>query len=357
MQTNHTDDFKMNLFRKKLGYLLESVIASMIIGFLISFIFYLRALFLQDQIEHESYLFGFIFSFTVSFCIYFVNVPVVRKLHRLEKLLNSQILRIILELLITMSFAGIVMTFVHSFYARFFTADSAETISLFDNIIIALVVNVVVVTIMEIIYFFKKWKNSLIESEHLRRKNVEIQYAALTNQINPHFLFNSLNILSSLIQEDSAKALLFTKEFSRIYRYVLDSKDKLIVSLQSELDFLNSYLYLQKIRFDKSLNYQTEIDVTCLDFYLPPLSLQLLVENAIKHNEISEENPLNLGIKGHGQEIIVTNNFQPKEKNINNSGIGLKNLTERYSHYTDQAPVFKVENRKYIAIIPLLKDE
>jgi len=347
----------MKIFQTKFGYLLESVLASMVIGIIIPFVFYLRASFSNEQIENESYLFGFIFSFTVSFCIYFVNVPVVRKLHKFEKLSDFQVLRIALELIITMSFAGIVMVLVHSAYAHFYVAESKEDISLFDNIIIALVVDVVVVTILEIIYFFKKWKNSLIESEQLRRKNVEIQYAALTNQINPHFLFNSLNILTSLIQEDPDKALLFTKEFSKIYRYVLDSKDKLIVSLQSELDFMNSYLYLQKIRFDSSLNYQTEIDVNCLDYFLPPLSLQLLVENAIKHNEISEQNPLNLNIKGSNQELIVSNNFQPKEKTTNNTGIGLKNLTERYSHYTDQKPVFKIENNSYVAKIPLIIDE
>lgn len=348
----------MNIPRHKYGYLIESVLASLVIAIIIPFIFLLRVFFTHDHMKEEDFLMGFIFSFTVSFCIYFFNVRIVQKFRNLEKSFRSQFLRIFLELVITMSISGIVMAIVFTVFLYFsdFERERAE-VAMFDNILIALTINLVVVTIMEIVFFFRKWKNSLIESEQLRRKNVEIQYAALTNQINPHFLFNSLNVLTSLIQDDPPKALTFTKEFSKIYRYVLDSKDKLVVSLQEELNFLNSYLYLQKIRFGKGLNHLTQIDVYCLDYFLPPLSLQLLVENAIKHNELSELNPLNLTIRGTGDEITVTNNFQPKEKNVDKTGIGLKNLTERYSHYTDQIPVFKVENGLYIATIPLLKDE
>jgi sensor histidine kinase YesM len=214
------------------------------------------------------------------------------------------------------------------------------------------------VLIIEAIFFFKKWKNSLVESEQLRRKNIEIQYAALTSQINPHFLFNSLNALSSLIQADPDKAVVFTREFSKIYRYVLDSNDKLMVTLQDELNFLYSFLYLQKIRFDKALEYNIEINAGCLDLLLPPLSLQILVENAIKHNEISEENPLLITIQGKNDQLTVSNNYRPIKKVTDRSGgLGLKNLVERYAHYTDIKPVFNIEDNHYNAIIPLLKDE
>jgi len=236
--------------------------------------------------------------------------------------------------------------------------QSPVNTALFDNIMIAIIMNVIVVALVEIAFFLGKWKNSLIESEQLRRTNAEVRYAALTSQINPHFLFNCLNALSSLIQNDPEKAIVFTREFSRIYRYVLDSKDRLIVSLREELNFLNSYLYLQKIRFDKGFVHSIEIDADCLQLFLPPLSLQLLVENAIKHNEISEENPLILSIRGKNELLIITNNYNPVKKSSNpESGLGLKNLADRYSHYTNIIPVFKVENNQYTAIIPLLNDE
>jgi len=347
------------LVRKKIPYLLEATLVSTVIGSIIPLIFLLKALFNQQEIMWNGFLFGFIFSFTVSFCIYFFNIRIVKKFQRLESLFNSPVRRVFLELLITSSTSGIVMTIVYVVFIYLSGYRlSAYKAPLFDNIIIALIMNLIVVSLVEIVFFIGKWKNSLIESEQLRRKNLEIQYAALTSQINPHFLFNCLNVLSSLIQSDTEKAIVFTREFSKIYRYVLDSRDKLMVRLDEELNFLNSFLYLQKIRFDKGLETEIAIDADCLNLYLPPLSLQLLVENAIKHNEISEENPLFLKVIGNQEQVTVTNNYHPVKKTGNEGGgFGLKNLLERYSHYTDTKPVFKVENNMYIAIIPLLQDE
>jgi two-component system LytT family sensor kinase len=349
----------MSLIQRKISYLLEATLVSIVIGCIIPLIFLMKTVINHQKIIEYDFLLAFIFSFTVSFCIYFFNIRIVKKIQSLERLFNSPVKRIILELLVTISTSGIVMTIV--FMVFFYLSGhrlSGFTTPLFDNIMIAVIVNVIVVSLIEIVFFIGKWKNTLIESEQLRRKNLEIQYAALTSQINPHFLFNCLNVLSSLIQSDPEKAIVFTREFSKIYRYVLDSRDKLIVSLGEEINFLNSFLYLQKIRFDKGLVTEMAIDAECLDLYLPPLSLQLLVENAIKHNEISEENPLFLKVSGNQTQLTVTNNFRPVLKPRNEGGgLGLKNLFERYSHYTDTKPVFKVENNMYIAIIPLLQDE
>ena len=348
----------MLLFPKKVSYFLEAFVASIVLGIIIPLVFVLRAIIVHEAMDMQSFMAGFLFSFTVSFCIYFFNIRIIKKIHRHEKWFKSQFTRISLELIITISISGLMMALVYTIFLYFSRLKlQDEKSGFFDNILIAIIVNILVVGITEVLFFFQKWKNSLIESEQLRRQNVESQYAALTSQINPHFLFNSLNALSSLIQADPAKALIFNREFSKIYRYVLDTKDKLVVSLQQELDFLNSYFYLQKIRFDKGLFHRIEVDVYCLDLYLPPLSLQLLIENAIKHNEISEENPLTITITCQGEALTITNNFQPREKTSSEAGIGLKNLTDRYAHYTDIKPVFKIENDNYIAIIPLLKDE
>lgn len=349
----------MSVTQRKIPYLVEAILVSIVIGLIIPSIFLLKTVIDHHAVSMSAFLFGFVFSFTVSFCIYFFNIRIVKKLQSLERLFNSPVRRIFLELLITISTSGIVMTAVFLAFLYFSGYRVVEyTTPLFDNIMIAVIVNVIVVSLVEIAFFIGKWKNSLVESEQLRRKNLEIQYAALTSQINPHFLFNCLNVLSSLIQSDPEKAVTFTREFSKIYRYVLDSRDKLMVSLEEELNFLNSFLYLQKIRFDKGLETEISIDAECLQLYLPPLSLQLLVENAIKHNEISEENPLFLKVSAGQAQLTVTNNYRPVKKPVNDrGGFGLKNLNERYSHYTHIKPVFKVENNMYIAIIPLLQDE
>jgi LytS/YehU family sensor histidine kinase len=187
---------------------------------------------------------------------------------------------------------------------------------------------------------------------------VEIQYAAITSQINPHFLFNSLNVLSSLIETDPVRANAFMREFARIYRYVLDSNERFVVGLEEEMAFVRSYLFLQKIRFGKGLVISEKLDPAVTGKILPPLSLQLLIENAIKHNEISEEHPLHIEIIGHPDRITVTNNYRPlPKKNDSSGGFGIRNLTERYAHYTLVKPEFLIENETYIATIPLLEDE
>jgi two-component system LytT family sensor kinase len=341
-----------------ISYLLESLIVSIMLGWIIPLIYIFRTFFNNEPINRQNVIDGIVFSFTVTFCIYYINVQVVKKFHKIEKKFRSQFNRLFIEMALTIAISIIVMTIVFKLYA-FITGfqSRSEKAELYNNIIIAIIVNIIAVSIIEMLFFINKWKKSIIETEQLKRQNVEIQYAALTSQVNPHFLFNSLNALNSLIQNDPAKALIFNREFAKIYRYVLDSKDKLVVTLQDELTFLNSYLYLQKIRFDTALQYQIDINYNCMEYYLPPLSLQLLVENSIKHNEISEEKPLKIKISGEGMEMTIINNYQPIEGGGRSGGIGIKNLIERYSHYTDLIPEFKIENNQYIARIPLLKDE
>jgi sensor histidine kinase YesM len=349
----------MSFFPRKTSFLLEATLVSLAVGFIIPLIFLLKLIISHQQVILDNFIFGFVFSFTATFCIYFFNTRIVKKIQGNERFFNSPVRRIFIELLITISTSGIVMTIVYLVFLYFSGYTFSEHITpLFDNILIAVIVNVIVVALIEVVFFIGKWKNTLIESEQLKRKNLEIQYAALTSQINPHFLFNCLNILSSLIQSDPGKAVAFTREFSKIYRYVLDTKDKLIVNLSEELNFVNSFLFLHKIRFDTGLETVVEIDAKCLDLFLPPLSLQLLVENAIKHNEISRENPLSIKIQANDLQLIVTNTYRPVRKPSNEGGgLGLKNLFERYSHYTTIKPLFRVENNSYIAIIPLLEDE
>ncbi len=342
-----------------IGIFLESLIASLIVGIVIPCIFILKALFSGMEMQWSLYLTGATFSFLVTFCIYIANIPIVQVMQKKEKAFRSQVLRVALELILTMTISGIVMFVFFSLFAKFLQMDLADNHNnLYDNIVIALIVDVIVITLMEVVFFFHKWKTSLVESETLRRQNVEIQFAAITSQINPHFLFNSLNVLGSLIETDPEKAAAFTREFARIYRYVLDSNERFVVPLSEELKFVRSYLFLQQIRFGSNLVVSERLDSTASGKFLPPLSLQLLIENAIKHNEISAEHPLRIDIEGQADHITVTNNYRPlPKKHEEGGGFGLRNLTERYAHYTDRQPDFRVENGLYRATIPLLEDE
>jgi len=190
----------------------------------------------------------------------------------------------------------------------------------------------------------------------VQKENLQSQFEVLKSQINPHFMFNSLNVLSGLINADVAKAQLFIDEFSQIYRYVLETIEQPVVTLNKELDFMRSYLFLQQIRYGASLTYTVNIIAEQLQLLVPPLSLQVLVENAMKHNIVNEEKPLKIEIYSKGDFLLIKNPIQPKISGTS-TGLGLKNLIKRYALISKLEPKFKVENNYYIAKIPLIKAE
>lgn len=179
------------------------------------------------------------------------------------------------------------------------------------------------------------WKDASINAEKLKKENIEVQYESLKNQVNPHFLFNSLNVLTELLYQDQDQAAEFVKELSQVYRYLLENKDKEIVSLETELDFIEAFIFLLKIRFDKSLivNINLEADSETM---IAPLTLQLLLENAIKHNVVSSEDPLRIDLYEDDTYIVISNIIQRKNSSGLSSGIGLRNITERYGFLTNK---------------------
>jgi two-component system, LytTR family, sensor kinase len=208
----------------------------------------------------------------------------------------------------------------------------------------------------QVIAYEKEISRSKIKMLALENKNIQSQYQALKNQINPHFLFNSLNTLASLIRINTDKAATFVQEFSNLYRNILDLNDKSLISIGKELKLLESYIYLQKMRKGRYLMFDFAIKDEDQEQLVPPLSLQLLIENAIKHNEISEENPMLIQINSDGRFIEVRNKLNPKYKTTHREGIGLKNLLSRYEHFSIDKPVFKKTDKEFIAKIPIIQD-
>ena len=172
--------------------------------------------------------------------------------------------------------------------------------------------------------------------------------------MNPHFLFNSLNSLSSLISKDPDKAVKFVKELSEIYRYVLDQKNTELVDLKDEIEFLNSYVFLQKIRFAESL--KVNIDISAKNRKIIPLSLQMLLENAIKHNVVSKDKPLEIDVYSNPENyIVVRNNIQKKKVVGTSTNIGLKNIKDRYAYFTN-LPLNIIETKEsFIVEIPTIE--
>jgi len=204
-------------------------------------------------------------------------------------------------------------------------------------------------------YYMNALKKSIKKQELLKRQNVESQLEILKNQVKPHFLFNSLNTLTSLIPEEPDLAVDYVQKLSQVYRYILEIKEKKLIPLQEELDCIKAYLFMLGIRFGKNLQF--EIDEAGLNFnhHVVPLSLQLLVENAVKHNIISNKKPLKIKIhKGANGSLLVSNNLQPKDQLMPSTGTGLANIKSRYEILTkDEVEVIQTEN-DFTVVLPLV---
>jgi len=204
------------------------------------------------------------------------------------------------------------------------------------------------------ILFFKNWKEAAVQQEKLKRQQLALQYETLKGQVSPHFLFNNLNSLTSLISTNPDKAIDFVKKLSEVYRYVLDQKDQELVDLTTELKFVESYVFLQKIRFESNLDVQ--IQVNPQNFKVIPLSVQMLVENAIKHNEISDRKPLQIRIFSTDDNCLIVENQLQKKSGSEGSGSGIQNIRERYEFFTNKKVVIFESLDRYLISIPLLTE-
>jgi LytS/YehU family sensor histidine kinase len=195
-------------------------------------------------------------------------------------------------------------------------------------------------------------KNELL---NLQKENLQSQFDMLKNQVNPHFLFNSLNVLSSLISSEPELAERFTEHLSKIYRYVLENKDKEVVNIETEISFINSYIFLLNIRFKDKMKIDIRLNDGDLKYNILPLAMQVLIENAVKHNAFSKRNPLLIEIFVDNQKYLnIINNYQKREQNIQSTGLGLVNISNRYKFFTSREPKFGIIGDKYVAKIPLL---
>jgi two-component system, LytTR family, sensor kinase len=194
------------------------------------------------------------------------------------------------------------------------------------------------------------------EKEEIEKSFALAQFESLKNQVNPHFLFNSLNVLSSLVHIDAELSEKFIDQLARSYRYLLEQKDNEIVLLKTEIDFVQSFTFLLKIRFEEKLQVNIHVNAQIMQYYVAPLTLQLLIENAVKHNIISMETPLVINIYTENDEyLIVSNNLQLREQQLPSTGVGLKNINDRYKLLTQKPTEFYIENNIYISRIPLIK--
>ncbi|NCU36357.1 hypothetical protein EOM75_10135 [Candidatus Falkowbacteria bacterium] len=236
--------------------------------------------------------------------------------------------------------------------------SEGQFIRLTDEVVVSvyfLVVSLLLVFLDIGLHLLTRWRNSLAEIERFRKENLETQFEMLRMQVNPHFLFNSLNTLSSLIYQNQDTAASYVREMATVYRYILEQRKADIVKLHEEMTFVRSYMVLLSLRFEDKIAFDVNISDDYNEKVVPPLTVQILIENAVKHNIASLRKPLHISISTRPDNtLVVTNNLQPKADAGYSTGIGLGNIQSRHSLLTDrQATVTKTDDTFTVAI-PLL---
>jgi two-component system LytT family sensor kinase len=219
---------------------------------------------------------------------------------------------------------------------------------------IAVLISFAVSLIFLVVAFFQYWKKSLLEAERFKAEMLQYKYEALQNQINPHFLFNSFNVLSDLVYEDQHKAIAFIRQLSQLFRYVLDSRDRELVTIKEELEFIEAFSYLLQTRFEDKLIIQQEFEAR-EDEMIVPMTLQLLIENCVKHNEISASQPLTVQIMRTGDYLKVENNLQLKSAGLDSKKTGLSNIRQQFKFFTDKEIVLTETDHSFSVEVPVIK--
>jgi len=317
---------KTVLFKKHLFI----VVLGSVLGFLISF--YLVE---SETVEAVSFsLFQIVLSFligiVVAYLVYACSLF-------LDALLPWR------KYVETRLFAGILTLFSLSFLLIFgaiyvydyATNDSLNFMAVFQPMLIKLaIILFILILIFEIIYFalysYYSYTTLQIESVKQERKQIELQLTALKSQLSPHFLFNSLNTISSLVYKEKKRAQQFIRKLANMYQYTLKSYSEKLITVKEELDFVKDYLFLLETRFENKLSCTITISDALLDTKVPPLAIQMLVENAVKHNQKDKDDPLHITIESTKKHIVVKNNITEKPSNITSFNIGLKNINSRY---------------------------
>ena len=208
--------------------------------------------------------------------------------------------------------------------------------------------------IYRVIYSIHKKQEGKVNEQKIIAGTASAKFETLKNQIDPHFLFNSLNVLSSLIEENPESAQRFTTSLSKVYRYVLEQKDKDLVPIEEEMAFAKTYMNLLQMRFENSLTYEVLVDNFHIESKVVPLSLQLLLENAVKHNIISEQKPLHIKIYIEKDDLVIQNNFQKKAVMQDGQGVGIQNIVSRYDIITDRKVTIEQNENTFTVKLPIL---
>jgi two-component system LytT family sensor kinase len=340
--------YLINNFTKRIAFALILALAG---GILLEIVFRLqyRNFLLMQAIEW--YLFAIVLTILFIEIVNQLN----KWLDRIAAWEKRPVYRLNIQI-ISYSLLGIfVFTGLRLIYVFLFSTK--QYILLTDELTIAIFI-VCMIIILNAFDFglivLNQWRYSLAQAEKYKKESAEFEFEMLQAQINPHFLFNSLNTLSSLVYEDADKAAEFIRKLSDVYRHVLETRQKEVITLREELSFIESYIFLLELRFARKLNIEVSLSEELKARKIAPLSLQMLIENAVKHNIVSDKRPLHIKIYNNDKYIIVENPLQPKANKEKGSQMGLHNISNRYKALCGEGIIILEDDNKFIVKIPII---
>ena len=331
-----------------------TIIGIPVLGFFIPLLFFGASLddrFLVEMLEATYYSAGH------WFCCRWMCIQLRKRYPDFSDAKKRILLQIILCTVIALTVSPLLFS-VHSLVANVINYE-INVPTLIVKFGAPFVASFLVLSIYEVVYFYKQLKESIAEKEAMKRLHLESQWKSLRNQVNPHFLFNNLNTLVSLVHEDASKAESFIKRLSSVYRYVLENHKDPLVTVEEELKFIQSYVFLQEERFRPNLKVEIDVPLEFRTKMMVPMALQILVENAIKHNTISKKKPLHIiiGIEAYEKTLFVSNNLQKKQFTITSTKVGLANLQKRYQYFTKQEVRIEEIGQEFKVSLPLLESQ
>ncbi len=310
------------------------------------------------EIDRVYYL-AAIWILSVLLLLWLGNLGIYQIFERFIPWTANMVKRLYLQLLASGIYTLLIVNLTYYIYKSVFTLLPPDAYQMVLLNIYGILFALPVFSIFFGIYFMVKWKKVTIEKNALEKENMLSELKALKSHIDPHFLFNNLNILSSLIEPDNDSALDFLDNFAEVYRYLLKNKETEAVSLLTELEFMEAYLHILEKRFEDQLIIESKVDNKLKNKMIPPMALQTLVENTIKHNKLSVKAPLKVEIYNEGNSyLVVKNNIQKKNIKPGNPGeTGLHNLSKRFSYVTDNKMEVIDNGKHFIVKLPLLSFE
>lgn len=334
-----------NINFKVLGYLLVGVVFYAILLLINPWDFqFTREVLIEMLVDLGITLSGVVLIMELGFVI-------TKKLDIYLPWRSSLIKRVLVQLAVQIILVGAVLFILKVLIPDLFI----DVTSFRQSFVTGIILTVLFSTIFTAASFFIEWNKAALEIAEYEKRAAKAELEFLKMQINPHFLFNNFSTLVSLIEDDPNLAVEYAQRLASIYRHILKEEDKHVIPLSDELEFIRSYLFLYKTRYQESLTVKIAIPQNIMQMGIATATMQLLVENAIKHNSISRSNPLHIDIYVSDGYIVVSNNINPILKPVESSGIGLKNITDRYKLLSDKPITIDEKNSNFVVKVPLLE--